>query len=104
MERSVTRAIHQLVAVAGWLYALAGYAGPVDVGVAVLGIENARAASLAQAFEPGPNYGARDYRRHEPVTATELQGPETVTRQLVQPLFEAISVRGYDPYGEVRRT
>jgi hypothetical protein len=38
------------------------------------------------------------------VTATELQGPETVTRQLVQPLFEAISVGGYDPYGGVRRT
>jgi hypothetical protein len=35
MERSVTRAVHQPIAVAGWLYARAGYAGAVDLAVRI---------------------------------------------------------------------
>ncbi len=64
MEQSVTRAVHQHLATMAWIYGRADYVGMVDVAVAVLGIAQARAASLVHSFHPGPAYGASDYRRH----------------------------------------
>jgi len=104
MERSITRAVHQFLATIAWVYQRAGYAGAVDVAVAVLDIEQAISATLSQAFERGPAYGARDYRRHGRVTMSELVSDvESVVRQLLMPLYEAVSVRGYDPYEPARR-
>lgn len=98
MEQSVTRAVHQHLAAAKLLYDRGGYVGAVDVAVAVLDIENARAASLAQGFEPGPIYGAPDYRANARRTMTELADTRSVVRGLLAPLYDAISVREYDPY------
>lgn len=98
MEQSVTRAVYQTLAPARWLFETAAFHGPVDLGVAVLGIERASGASRTDMFQPQPTYGAPDYRRHERVTSEELQtGVEGIVRRLPAPLYEAISVRDYDP-------
>ena len=100
MEQSVTRAVYQTLAAARWLFEAAAFYGPADIGVAVLGIEQAGGASLADGFEPvpAPVYGAPDYRRHERVTSEELQADfDGLVRRLLAPLYEVISVRGYDP-------
>lgn len=102
MERSVTRAAFQALSTASWLYDIGGYAGAVDIGVGVLGIEHATGAALTSAFG-GPAYGAPDYRHEARVTTTDLrQGPEAVTRELLSGLFDVISPRDYDPFADGR--
>ncbi len=101
MERSVTRAVYQPLAAVAWLYEQAGFHGPVDVGVAVLGIEQAGAASLAPNRIHAPTYGAPDYRRHERATTEELStNLGGLVRRLLAPLYEVISGRDYDPLGD----
>lgn len=101
MERSVTRAVFQALTTSGWLYDRGGYAGAADVGVAVLGIGDATGASMANAFENGPEYGAPEYRHGLRITTTELrQDPDAVTRELLGGLFDVISPRDYDPFAE----
>lgn len=102
MERSITRAVSQAFATAAFVYDRAGFHGAVDLGVAVLGIELASGASVAQAFTPA-TYGAPDYRHDERVTMQELSSQrDGVVRRMLAPLFEVISVRGYDPFGDRR--
>jgi hypothetical protein len=101
LERSVTRALYQPLAAAAWLYERAGFYGPVDVGVAVLGIETAGGASRANILASAPAYGAPDYRRHERITFEELRSDlDAVVRRLLGPLYEAISVHDYDPLSD----
>lgn len=100
LERSVTRAVHQTLAVAHWLYRRASFAGPADVGVAIVGLSNAHGASLTNSFGSSPRYGAADYRRHRRAPSPLLGDPESLTRELLTPLFEAISAEDYDPYAD----
>jgi hypothetical protein len=101
MERSITRAVYQTLAVSAWLYEQAGFHGPVDVGVAVFGIENVAGASYAAHGGAAPVYGASDYRRHERVTSEELRsGFHDLVRRLLAPLYEVISAPHYDPFGD----
>jgi hypothetical protein len=101
MEGAVTSAIFQAIAVAAWLYEQARFHGPVDIGIAALGIEAAGAAARAKSHMPAPVFGAPDYRRHDRVTIDELRsGLDDLVRRLLAPLFEVISVRDYDPLGE----
>ena len=100
MEGAVTSAVYQAIAVAAWLYEQARFHGPVDIGIAALGIEAAGAAARAKSHMPAPVFGAPDYRRHDRVTAEELRGGlDDLVRRLLAPLFEVISVRDYDPLG-----
>jgi len=100
MERSVTRAVCQALGAGAFLYKRAGFHGSIDVGIAVLGIETVGGATLIRAFSGPPTYGAPDYRRHTRVSSAELRDHETLTRRLLAPLFEVISVRGFDPFAE----
>jgi hypothetical protein len=103
MEQSATRAVYQLLATTKWLYSLARFYGPVDVCVAILGLTRAAGATRANGWNDAPVYGAAEYRRHERIAGEELRDrPEDVTRRLLAPLFEAISVRGYDPFAEAQ--
>lgn len=100
MERSITRAIYQTLAVTAWLYERARFHGPVDVGVAVLGIANVGGASYAAHGGAAPVYGGPDYRRHERVTREELRSElHDLVRRLLAPLYEVISAPQYDPFG-----
>jgi len=102
LERSVTRAVYQALAAARFLHEEAGFHGPVNIGVAVLGIEVAAGVSAIHAFSPTV-YGAPEYRRNERVTSMELRSElDGLVRRLLAPLFEVISVRGYDPLAERR--
>ena len=104
MERSITRALFQTLVVASLLYERGGYAGAVDVGVAVLGIEHATGAALSNSFDSGPIYGAAEYRHDLRATTTEIRrDPEGLTRHLLEGLFDVVSPRQYDPFAERRR-
>lgn len=104
MERSVTRAVFQTLATAAWLYEQGGYAGAVDIAVAVLNIEDAEGAALSSGFGNSPPYGAVDYRNDARVTTSELRlNAERLTSDLLAGLFDVISPRNYDPFAE-RRT
>lgn len=99
MEQSVTRGVYQLLGSAQWLYERAAYFGALDIGVAVLHIEHATAASLAQnVFGDGKPYGAPDYRSHERVVVRELSDLRGTTRRLLDPLFASLSGATYDPF------
>ncbi len=102
LERSLTRAVYQPLAVAGWLYDRAGFYGSVDVGVAAIGIEGVGGASLINSFNRGQRtYSNPEYRRWERVTGEELRdGLDGVVRRLLRPLHEVISARNYDPLRE----
>lgn len=103
MEQSVTRALFQPLAVVAWLYEHAGYAGAVDVGVAVLDIERATGASLLRSFDGGTPYGAKDFRADARVPIVKLrQDLEGVTGTLLSGLFDVISLRDYDPFADAR--
>jgi hypothetical protein len=103
MEQSVTRAVYQLLGTVRWLYGRAGYFGAIDMGVAVLRIEQATAASAQNTFDEGHPYGAPDYRHHERIVAQELADLRAVTRRLLDPLFAAVSISGYDPFEASQR-
>jgi hypothetical protein len=103
LERSLTRAVFQPLAVAEWLYVRAGFFGSVDVAVAVMGIDGVGGATRLHGFSR-PTYGAPEYRRHERITGEELRGGmDDVVRRLLRPLYEVISVNNYDPFGERRQ-
>jgi hypothetical protein len=100
MERSVTRAVYQGLAAAARVYERAGFHGAIDLAVAVMGIESATGATLAQGFRQSV-YGQPTYRRHDRVTSEELHSDlDGIVRRLVAPLFEVISTQGYDPLAE----
>jgi hypothetical protein len=101
MERSVTRAVFQTLTAAALIYQRGGYSGAVDVGVALLGIEDASGAALSNTFEGGPRYGAPDFRENLRTTTTDLRrDPEQVTRELLAGLFDVIAPRDYDPFAD----
>jgi hypothetical protein len=102
MERSLTRAVYQPLAVAAWLYERAGFYGSTDVGVAALGIGGIGGGSMVNAFGREERvYAAAEYRRWERVSGEELRdGLDGVVRRLLRPLYEVISVRNYEPLRE----
>lgn len=87
------------LAAMGTLYDRAGYAGQVDVGVAVLGIEGSVALGLGERVLSRPTYGAPDYRRTARVSAGELRdAPQDVARRLLQRLIDVMTVGDFDPF------
>lgn len=103
LERSVARAVVQTLAAARGLYELAGYHGALDIGVAILHIEQAYGASFSGgSYFESPAYGAPDYRHHDRFTLQELRDLPTVTRRLLGPLFSAISTPNFDVFETAR--
>lgn len=102
MERSLTRAVHQALAVTSWLHDRAGFHGAVDIGVAVIGIEGVTGSTQRGAFiGRAPIYRAAEYRRHDRVTSQEMSSSlSEIVLRLLAPLYEVVSLDGYDPLND----
>lgn len=103
LERSVARGLHIVLAVAAELYRRVNYRGPVDVGVALADIATAIGASTVNRIfvEERTPYGEREYKRDARVPGSELLAdPPSVARRLLEPLFDAVSLPGYNPFDD----
>jgi len=87
----------------GALYAVAAYSGPVDVGVAVLGLEGSEVlsgsnANASRGLVQVPFPIGEDYRDTDRVGAEDLRArADDVARRLLMPLIQA-TAQGYDPF------
>jgi hypothetical protein len=89
-EDTIAGNLASFFAALGEVYAAAGYAGQVDVGVAVLHIEEAVSTHLRRAYRP-PRFDADEYRRTSRVVTAELRQPQGVTMELLRRLLEAVA-------------
>lgn len=98
-EEIVAGNLASFLSLHGAFYENAGYNGPVDVGVAVTGIEGASSAQRRSrhTFEYGA-YGAPTYTRTARVSAQELLEAETVAGRLLRRLLDASAWPGYNPF------
>jgi hypothetical protein len=100
--RGIALTLAQFMALAGALYEAGGLYGPVDVGMAVTGIEGAVSAhSLGDRFFAGSPYGEDSARRTERCDARDLrERPQAVSQRLLARLFSASFGRDFDPLAE----
>jgi hypothetical protein len=93
-----TRFLHLL----GGIYEVAGYVGPVDVGLAVTGLRGGSSVEARRRLVSGREsllYDRDDYRRTGRFAAAELrQHPRTCARELTEFLFRATTGETYDPF------
>lgn len=90
------------LAMMGRYFELAGYFGPVSIGVAVHGIEGAVTSMAPRGFlGDGRPYGKPDFERvHTAGAAAELREARPLALSLVQNLVDASTgVEGFDPLG-----
>jgi hypothetical protein len=88
----------------GGLYAAGAYLGPIDIRLAVTGLEGAMSSTLSQSltsrFSLQP-YNRPECRRTERFLASTLRDdPRSAARKLVLPLTRAITRERYDPFSE----
>ncbi len=101
-ENTIAGLTQQAFAALGRLYQEAGYTGPIDVGVAVTGLEgrivlSGSAPNAFAALQRVPFF--ENYRDTETVEAAELAArPRPIARRLLMPLLQA-TAQGYDPFG-----
>ncbi|HSH79971.1 MAG TPA: ATP-binding protein [Herpetosiphonaceae bacterium] len=106
LEAIIAGLATRLLRLLGELYAVAGYLGPVDVGLAVTGLQDGVSAYLAQRVSQGayfrddaPRYTRDQYRRAERFPAVELlQHPAGAARRLTEPLYRVTSNSWYEPF------
>lgn len=99
-ERLVAGSLASFFALIGEFYTAASYVGPVDIGVALTGIQGACAVSMSQVInrrEQG--YGEAAYRTDLQVNAESLDQPRDLTRRILSRFFDALVRPGYDPFG-----
>jgi hypothetical protein len=94
----------RFLSVLGGLYAAGTYLGPVDVGIAVTGLEEAISRKLSQHLTSRHfllPYGKNEYRRTERFSAHMLQAdPRSAAQKSTLPLMRAITGEQYDPFAE----
>jgi hypothetical protein len=85
--------------VAGTLYDAARYSGPVDVGVALTGIEGATSHLLYFQYAGEVEYARPEYRETTRATAAALdRDPTAIARRLLDRFFR-VALRGrFDPF------
>jgi hypothetical protein len=103
-ENLVAGLTARFLRVLGGLYAAGAYLGPVDVGLAVTGLEGALSFKLSQnltsRFFLQP-YDRTEYRRTERFLASILRDdPRSAAKKLVLPLTRAVTREQYDPFSE----
>ncbi len=91
----------RFMSVVGGLYRAGNYHGPVDVGLAVTGLEGVVSYALRSrrlGFSPRP-YDRDEYRRTGRFMASTLRDdPRSAARKLVLPLVRATTQERYDPF------
>jgi hypothetical protein len=99
-EDIVAGSVAAFAAILGSLFERAAYLGPVDVGIAVLGIEEARSVTEISGSRmfPGPEYGAPTFNRTARVPAESLLAPTQLAMSLVGDLIETLAGANYDPF------
>jgi hypothetical protein len=99
LEDVTAGSVAAFAAILGRLLERAGYMGPVDLGVAVLGIEDARSATtLGNHRISRQAYGAPTYTRTVRLAAEALLRPADVAMRLIGDLVEASAGVDYDPF------
>ena len=101
-ERLIAGLSTRFMSVLGGLYAVGSYLGPVDVGLAVTGLQGGISYALSQRLGVHPTpYNRDQYRRTQRLSATTLMNdPRSAARGLVMPLARAITRESYDPFSE----
>lgn len=102
LERAIALNLAQFLGLVGGLYAAAEFFGPVDVGMAVTGIEGAISAhSLGDLRFPGSPYGEYSAMRTARTDARNLhEVPKEVAISLADRLFSASAGYMFDPLAE----
>jgi hypothetical protein len=99
-EQIIAGNLASFFALMGALYAAAGYAGVVDIGIALTGIQGTRALSVAQnAIGSGVGYPDSRYATDLQVSAEDLEQPRDLTRRALSRFFDALVRPGCDPFG-----
>jgi hypothetical protein len=104
LENLVAGLTARFLSVLGGLYAAGSYLGPVDVGVAVTGLQDAVSSTMSQNIVFGQSlfpYDRDEYRRTERFSASTLtNSPRHAAHRLVLPLTRAITGERYDPFAD----
>jgi hypothetical protein len=100
-EAMIAGNLASFLAMMGRFYDLAGYFGPVSIGLSVHGIQGAKTSSGRRGFlGDGRPYGKPDFTRvHTAGAAVELHDARPFALGLVQNLIDASAYEGYDPLG-----
>lgn len=100
-EAMIAGNLASFLALMGRFYDLAGYFGPVSIGLSVHGIQGAKTSSGRRGFlGDGRPYGKPDFTRvHTAGAAVELHDARPLALGLVQNLIDASAYEGYDPLG-----
>lgn len=102
LEATIAASVGSFVAMMNAVYKAAGFAGHVDVGIAVTNLLGAGSARMQGGYPPR-RYGQDSFSETARWAAAELGNPEERTRELAGRFFEASSgIRGYDPFVDKR--
>lgn len=98
-EQSVAGNLASFFALMSEMYEAADYGGPLDVGIALTGIEQVQALSVAQnLIHASGGYPVDVHATTTRVEAVALGEPRDLTRRMLSRFFEALICPGYDPY------
>jgi hypothetical protein len=98
IEQIVAGNLASFLALMGELYEACAYVGPVDVGVALTGIEHSHGMVVARGFVTGPGYPRSSYTSDLRVATNELDEPRDLTRRILGRFLEALVQPGFDPF------
>jgi hypothetical protein len=97
-EQIVAGNLSSFFALMGELYAADGYVGPVDLGIALTGIENARSLFAVQNLFDNSGYPVDAYTTTARVDAHALNEPRPFVQETLSRFFDALIGPGYDPF------
>lgn len=87
------------LAMAGALYADAAFVGPVDLGLAITGLEGSVSVAKSRELLSSPTpYRAESFTRARRFSASELVAPERLTRALMQRFLDTVRHKDFDPF------
>lgn len=95
------------IALMGELYHQIEYVSPVDVGLAITGLKGARIDLNGQNYKLDSFYPYErdDFRKTTRISALSLKNDaQSITRQLLSPLFDTMTQEKFDPFPPIQRS